>query len=207
MLTGEPFCDPNIMQRIEYARKRLKPETKIRIFSNGSLLNKHFIDDLAKIGAELSISINGENAERREELMGLFDFEFVERMIDYADEVGILFQTSSVWHPTMEVQHINELKRFPKASAFSMHNFGGLLYPFTRRRKTNCVRVRELLTIRANGDAVLCCFDPTGRVVFGNVANRTLYDLWTSPKHQIYFNRHSVGEGQTLPVCEECTQG
>ena len=39
MLTGEPFCDSQIVPRLKLAREVLKPTTTIRLFTNGSLMS------------------------------------------------------------------------------------------------------------------------------------------------------------------------
>ena len=40
MLNGEPFTDPKIIERIIYAREKLRYTTEIRLFTNASLISK-----------------------------------------------------------------------------------------------------------------------------------------------------------------------
>jgi hypothetical protein len=208
MLTGEPFCDPGIMGRVNYARWKLRPETVIRIFTNGSLLTEGIIDELAGLGGiEISISVNGPTREIRRELMELDDFDEVVEMAEYADRRGILANTTTVWAPTMNIDDLNKLVRLPKPSALMMHNWTGRLYPYRRTKPTNCGRIPQVLSIRVDGSVNLCCFDAFGDVNFGNMKEMTLREAWESPGHLKYLEMHGQSRGQELPLCEHCTQG
>lgn len=207
MLTGEPFCDPNIMARLHYARGKLDRITEIRVYCNGSLLNKNLIDELATIpNFSLSISLNGSNREMRRRLMGLDDFDHVVEMARYADEKKILCYTSTVWFPTLNLDDINALGKYPKPSVLTMQNWCGVIYRYNRTQPTNCTRATELLTILADGAVVLCCFDPFGKVKFGNMKDQTIDMAWNNQAHKHYTNMHQINEGQTLPLCSNCTQ-
>jgi radical SAM protein with 4Fe4S-binding SPASM domain len=63
------------------------------------------------------------------------------------------------------------------------------------------------MTIRYNGDVVLCCFDPFGEVTFGNLNNETIEEIWKGDKHQEYALTHKQGRGNELLRCESCTEG
>ncbi len=208
MLTGEPFCDPAIMERISYARWKLQPETVIRIFTNGSLLSESIMEELARLGRiELSISVNGPTREIRYELMDLDDFYEVVEMAISADRLGILLNTTAVWIPTMTIDEVNAMASLPRPSALTMHNWGGRIYPFRKRRPTNCSRVAEIISIQVDGSVNLCCFDAFGDVNFGNMNDITLREAWENPKHLKYLEMHEQNRGQEMPLCEHCTQG
>jgi radical SAM protein with 4Fe4S-binding SPASM domain len=63
------------------------------------------------------------------------------------------------------------------------------------------------MTVRYNGDANLCCFDPFSKVSFGNVNTQTLEEIWLSPARQDYVKKHQIGQGNKLALCEACTEG
>ena len=53
----------------------------------------------------------------------------------------------------------------------------------------------------------VCCFDPFGKVSFGNVKTQTLKEIWNSALHQSYLRAHVIGQGQTCALCNLCTEG
>lgn len=57
-LQGDPFSDPQILDRLEYIRGHL-PDTRLRLYTNAYGLNERKADRLASIGLDdLTISIN-----------------------------------------------------------------------------------------------------------------------------------------------------
>lgn len=208
MLTGEPFMDPDIIKRIKYARTLLNPETEIRIYSNGSLVTKEQIDELAEVpNFQMSISLNGSNAAIRKEMMGLDDFEDVVWKARYIYSKGILAYTSTVWFPTMSMEDINALSRYPRPTVLTMQNWANEIYNYRRQHPTCCNRVTDTMTILVSGDMNLCCFDPFGKTNFGNMEDCTLKESWENSRRQKYIDYHIRNEGQKLPMCRNCTQG
>ncbi len=206
MLTGEPFCDPDIIERIKLIRS-LMPNVVIKIFTNASLLTGAQIDELAGIGGvAVSVSLNGARAKTREILSWLEDFDPVVEKIGYLSRKGLLEATSTVWHPTVTVKEINEMVKFPKPDVFQFHNFAGEIYPYRNVGPTNCSRL-NVLTVKWNGDTALCCFDYRGQVAFGNLREKTIMDIWDNPLYQLYRSTHERGEGHHMTLCKSCTQG
>ncbi len=206
MLTGEPFCDKQIIDRIRYARERM-PQVGIQLYTNGSFLTFDIMKELAAIpDIALSISLNGLNPEIREKLMGLKDWAHVVRMCKYAEQIKLPYRVTLVACPDVPE---SEVKEFIHAGgmAIQYQSWAGQQYPYKRNRWTSCMRALNHMTIRYTGDANLCCFDPFGKVSFGNLNNQTIEEVWDSPKRQEYLARHKEGKGNTLPLCESCTEG
>ncbi len=206
MLTGEPFCDWQIIKRIKYIRERL-PWVHILMFTNGSLLTLEIIDQLKTItDFNLSVSLNGYNPETRKQLMGLDDWAHVVKVCHYMEEIKLPYRVTMVGYPEIKPEEIDD---FTKAGgmAIQYQSWAGQQYPFSRKKWTQCVRALSHMTIRYNGDANLCCFDPFGKVSFGNVNNQTIEEIWDSPKRQEYVNKHKAGVGNKLTLCDSCTEG
>jgi len=206
MLTGEPFCDKQIMDRIKYIREHL-PRVSIQLFTNGSLLTFDIIKELKGIqGFSLSISLNGLNPETREKVMGLKDWNHVVRMARYAESIGLSYRVTLVADPEISP---DEIKDFIKVggTAVQYQSWAGQQYPYTRNRWTSCIRALSHMTIRYNGDANLCCFDPFGKVSFGNLNDRSIEEIWNSPRRTEWRLRHKEGNGSKLELCGECTEG
>ena len=208
MLNGEPFCDPKVIERIAFARKHLKPSVEIRLFTNGSLITREQVDMLATMrNVRLSISMNGHNTQTRQDLMGISDFDQVSAKLKYIRDKGLLYQTTAVWFPSLSPMDINLINKLPLNGVFSVHNFAGELYAYNRTTPTNCERVRDNITAMVDGKVCLCCFDSFGKVIFGNLCSQTLEEVWKGPEHQRYLDSHLKKQGQSLPLCKNCTQG
>ncbi len=206
MLTGEPFCDKQIIDRIKYARERM-PLISIQLYTNGSLLTFEIMQQLKSIpNFSLSISLNGLNPETREKVMGLKDWTHVVRMAKYAEQIKLSYRVTMVAYPEISQE---EIKGFIQAggTAIQYQSWAGQQYPYKRNRWTSCLRALSHMTIRYNGDANLCCFDPFGKVSFGNVNKETIEGIWQSPRRQEYIALHKQGKGNTLELCQSCTEG
>ncbi len=206
MLTGEPFCDKQIIERIKYASKKM-PWVTILLFTNGSLLTLDIIQQLKEIkNFQLSISLNGLNPDTRTKLMGLDDWGYVTQMAHYAEQIKLPYRVTMVCCPEVPP---DEVDKFIKAGGMALQyqSWAGQQYPYRRNRWTSCIRALSHMTIRWNGDANLCCFDPFGKVSFGNLNEKTIEEIWHSPERQEYILRHKTGEGHKLELCNSCTEG
>lgn len=61
------------------------------------------------------------------------------------------------------------------------HNYGGKLssgVPSTESRRYPCYHLFLAPGVRANGDIVICCADPAGESVIGNIASMTIAEAW-----------------------------
>jgi len=200
MLTGEPFCDPKFIDRLRYAREKL--DCTLDVYTNGSLLTKDVIDELKEIdNLNISVSLNGMCADTRLHMMGLNDFNEVVESIKYMNEVGISHRATMVTYPDI-----------PNDELAAFHQTGNKLVPYqswcgeqykhNRMLFSYCTRADTYMTIKYNGDVCLCCFDPFGKVVFGNLNTETIEEIWDSDKHRYYQDI----ESRKLDLCRHCTE-
>ena len=205
MLTGEPFLDKKFIPRLRKLRDVL-PNVSIEVYTNGSLLTDEIINQLKEIpNIRYSISLNGLNPGTREAIMGLTDYWEVIRAFKTMERLGIKYRATMVAYPTITQE---EMSGFVKSggTVIQYQSWAGSQYPYERRRWTCCARVVNGMTIRYNGDVVLCCFDPFGEVTFGNLNTETIEEVWQSEKHQEYQMMHKQGKGNDLLKCEHCTE-
>ena len=206
MLTGEPFCDKKIIDRIRFAREKL-PTVSIELYTNGSLLTFEILQQLQTIpGFALSISLNGLNPETRDRVMKLKDWQHVVRMAKYTEQIKLASRVTMVAYPEI---HPEEIQGFVKAGGMVIQyqSWAGQQYPHKRTRWTSCVRALSYMTIRYDGSVCLCCFDPFAKVNFGDLNKQTIEEIWNSDRHQEYIARHKEGKGNVLTLCEACTEG
>lgn len=207
ILTGEPFCDPGIMSKIKLARE-LMPKTMIKLFTNGSLMTFEQIDELASLGdVEINISLNGQDKWRRQEMMGLDDFDEVLGKINYISNLGIGYGVSAVWHPVYSIEQINKFLKITGSYFIRFQSFCGDIYPYRRVFSTRCLRVTEYLTVMWTGQVNLCCFDPFGKVFFGDLNRQTLREIWDGDAHRKYLEAHDNWHGEKMELCNRCTEG
>ena len=207
MLTGEPFCDRKIIERIRLARE-LMPQTQIMLYSNGSLITDDDIANLVHLGnVKFNISLNGASPQTRQKLMGLDDWESVKKKIDCMSQLGLIDNISMVWHPTLTIEELTTFSVLSKSIGIRFQSFAGENYRYKRIVPTSCRRVTESLTVMWHGQVSLCCFDPFGRVNFGNLRYQTIDEVWSSPLHLDYLAAHRENKGQEMRLCESCTEG
>ena len=207
MLTGEPFCDKNFMKRVIYAREML-PKTVIRIFTNGSLMTEWDIRMLAQLGGiDIDVSLNGASIRARKSLMDLTDYAEVKRKLDLMWEVALRPVVCMLWFPTLTTLDLTTFGTIKNSLGIRFQSFGGEMYPYKRKVATCCNRVTDYLTVLYNGKVNLCCFDPFGKVEFGDLNTQTLEEVWNSKLHKKYLNKHKANRGQELLVCQSCTEG
>jgi hypothetical protein len=214
MLTGEPFLDPQIVERIEEARAAL-PTTEIHLYTNGSRLTEDKINQLARIpDFHLNISANGASVETRKRLTGLDDYEYVARMIDYVDANHIHHTVSLVQHPSIpgdEEEAFN--RRWGQVTSssscrtpyvFQHLNFAGLTGPADSTNFTRCIHATSHMTVLWDGRVNLCCMDPLGKKIFGDLNYQTVSEVWFSEARQHYVVRHEEGMGAECELCRDC---
>jgi radical SAM protein with 4Fe4S-binding SPASM domain len=65
-----------------------------------------------------------------------------------------------------------------------------------------CENPIELITIRANGDVVACCYDITSCYVLGNIKETPLEKIWNNERYRTL--RRSIKDKKYLPLCQNC---
>ena len=214
MLTGEPFLDPNIVNRIKEARAAL-PTTEIHLYTNGSKLTKKLIEQLCEIpNFQLNISANGASVKTRQRLTGLKDYERVAEIINYVDKCRIQHTVSLVQHPSITREEENAFNRtWGQATSpsscrtpyvFQHLNFAGLTSPLDRNNFNRCIHATSHMTVLWDGRVNLCCMDPLGRKIFGDLNEQTVSEVWFSEERQRYVKLHEAGRGTECEVCQDC---
>lgn len=214
MLTGEPFLDPRLVDRIGEARAAL-PNTDIHLYTNGSRLTEEFVGKLAQIPRfRINISANGASMETRKRLTGLEDYEYVARMIDCVDAHSIPHTVSLVQHPSITQDEERAFNRkwgtvtstssCREPYVFQHLNFAGLTSPLDANNFTRCIHATSHMTVLWNGKVNLCCMDPLGRKIFGDLNNQSVAEVWFSEGRQHYVQMHEAGQGTRCEVCGDC---
>ncbi len=175
---NEPLLDDRIADFVADLRGAC-PRAFLSLDTNGDLLDGTMLDRLSYAGADAVIA----NA---------YDRTALRRLAALADERSLI------------------LKDFRDAAARVENRGGNVRLPRTildsaKWIDRSCLRPSTTLQIRANGDAVLCCGDMYGDVVFGNVAEQSLVNIWNSPDMRLTRRRLRRGERRDLLLCASCS--
>jgi len=175
-LMAEPLFDTKLAEHIQAIRE-IFPLNTILINTNGDLINSyHDIEPLFEAGLSY-LTVNVYDANRK------FLFNELEGM------------------PRVTINWIASLRKM-------FFNRGGLLSErnkLTVRGRT-CSYVFKKMCINYLGDVILCCADYFYQVVFGNVIEMDLWDIWTSERYVYYRIMHRQGRGYLRPLCSECNR-
>jgi MoaA/NifB/PqqE/SkfB family radical SAM enzyme len=60
--------------------------------------------------------------------------------------------------------------------------------------------------ITRKGELIVCCSDYDYEVIYGNLMDQSLMDIWLSPKYKLYRIAHFFKHGQVLPLCDRCNR-
>ena len=208
MGTGEPFCDPKIMKRVEQACGLL-PKVKIVIYTNGGLLTEDILNELNSMNGHihLMVSVNALTADTRYKIMGLNDFDHVMAMVRYLDAKTLLpYCLSMVDHPLVPDR---EKSAFCDAKGWLIRywSFGSKIYPYIRPEGLVCARPQRYMFVRYTGQVSLCCCDVFGEIELGHLGIQSLKEVWSSAVRQEYARAHTENRAHTMKMCKNCGGG
>lgn len=208
---NEPFLDKRLLYICD-SFERMCPQGKLRLFTNGSMLNVlniSLIKALTRV-EHLWISLNSHDPVSYERIMGL-NFYRVTAKLD------VLHETDKFPHP-MIISKVSDDdyrknddfviyvgQRWPKFIPVVIKRDGWLGYvepSDPRVPHRNCSRWFEL-SVMATGKVALCCMDGTGEHAIGNVNSQTLLDVYNSPGWLSHRSKFAVR--QHYSPCNRCT--
>ncbi len=218
-LMNEPLLD----RRLERLTARLKqrvPETTALIFTNGSGLSAARALALADAGMdEINVSVVGFDRESYAQIMRDIDYDVV---LSHLEAVGSLATAGRLGRMAVRVVGLQFERALEGLEAFRervglpvflkpVSNRAGLvdldeLHPTTARaaRFSACQRPFVKAYVLYNGDLVLCNCDWERTTVIGNLAERSLEDLWTDRRLMAIREQHCSGELERHSLCARC---
>lgn len=203
---GEPLMDKDIVFRVYMARQAL-PQVRITLYTNGALLTVDLAARLRGAGlSDLVVSLTGTSREERRGAMGLDDWDSV---IEQVEMVRKILPTKVKLVASSDLVQ-NPLKFTEKWGSDTMvtweGNWAGQLTKFRGSpHKQPCHRAMDQLMVLHNGDVSLCCFDGEGEMLFGNVMEKSLSDIWGGPERSLVRQQHKEGRRGEIDLCRNCT--
>lgn len=212
-LQGEPFSDPHILERLEYARDRL-PRTHLRIYTNGYALTQRTAYALIQIGIdELVVSVNSLDPTRYQETMGLKlsrtlkNIEYILaplRRKDFA--AAVTLRMTILADTSLEEQDafLEYCKKWRVKGLISgVYNYKGDIRSGRPVPRYGCEHVTRL-DILASGAVALCCMDHNGQYGWGTAREMSVLELYNHPVAKRYRKLHSTGRRRQVDPCAEC---
>lgn len=216
---NEPLTDKRMPSLIRYIREKL-PHVNIRLFSNGSLLTEELSHELIEAGLNaITFSLHASNEETYERIMKLSNLRRTCERIEYfhaaaKDRVKVkvtmvdltmnqeeLESTAERWASlgidAYVARAVNWAGNLSDSSALPSYQFEELPSP--------CHRVMSEMYVSASGKVILCCADWRQEVVFGDVAEQGLMEIWKSPEFRRYRELQARRTIDDLRLCNTCT--
>lgn len=215
---GEPTLDKDLVERVRYARSR-KPKAFIDIFTNGVFLTPEKFAELQAAGlSSIQVSLNAVRPEQHDQIMGLKGkFEKVCANLDSAwkNQTTCRVQARAVINGdsfTNEDGHAFY-------GRWGMHENGGIgsliregnwagAGRTIRKFKPNeaCHRALSQIYVMFDGRVTTCCFDPSGKQIFGDLNHQTLREVYADTGYLAFREAHSKDEADKYPICAGCTR-
>ncbi len=214
---GEPTLDARLPDLVRYARMRM-PSIPIQIYSNGVHLRPKLFDALADAGISLIVfSLNAANAEQHESVMKLVGkYDRVCQNIDYAiaNNRGIKIEVRAVMLGEWDSSHELAFKRRWGSLQDGGHGILVLEGNWAGENRTVrafkpnewCRRSTMAIYILYDGRVTPCCFDPTGKVTFGDLNTQTLRDVYASDRYVQFRQDHVNDQADKWDICKVCSR-
>lgn len=219
-LVGEPLLNKRLPEMIAYAKKSNAAD-RIFLTTNGSLLSKKTTKDLIDAGLdEILISVEALNAEQYLKMTSYnIDYD------SFMDNICYLNQNKkncSVFIKIIDTglnkENINEFHyMYDDICDFAyiepvLPVFEGIDYSNHKVPESNemgrpiriCARPFFSMTIHPTGNVGCCIVDYSEQIVFGNIKERSLTDIWNNKLFNYFRCMHLETKKNTLAICHNC---
>lgn len=208
-LHGEPFLRKDYISKLKLINE-FAPNSKITIFTNGSLITKDILKDLSHIKniEQIVFSFPGGDKESYEQVTGL-NFEHTVQNVKDAFEI-LDGQNLRISMPVCEENAESESdfyslwKGYPCSSYKTYNYLGDKNNTLSQKCYEQCDRAFRTMTIMWDGRICLCCMDSEGRYVMGNLSQDSLLSIWNNEKYSKLRLEHGICRN-AYEACKCCT--
>lgn len=200
---GEPLLSPVLLPAIEYAHTK---GVRVMLTTNGTLLDKEMSRDLLRSGLErLTVSFDGDfrshSAIRGVDSGTVFDNIRLFRELRDSLSSRCALDVSMVVDEKTE-PYMREFEQLFSGTADRLQ----FVPRFIEAPRSNACRElwRGVLVVLSNGDVTVCCADPLGRGILGNIAEAMPREWFNSRQMRLFRKRHV--SGNLPPLCAGCSE-
>jgi len=210
---GEPLMDPQLEQRVRYAKQQ--GIGKVKIFSNGSLIDGRRARGLIEAGLdEIKISFDGATREEFECIRTPLKFdrvvENVKELVSLRNHLGSPLRIRVACCSTTDKQGtMRSLEEIVDGFSFGrIHNWAGQdCRDGHRGVRKPCSRLWRTFTVLAGGEVALCCLDYDGQFLLGRIdADTSIRRVWNGPAYREVRRRHREARQSEISLCRGCTK-
>lgn len=217
---GEPLLDKNIEKYIEYAKKNLYDY--VYITTNGILANKNRVKALFDSGLDsIKFSINSIEKENYKNMQGVNCFEkVVENLRNTYYIKKSQYPNKKVYVSYVKTKINNykddEIKHFFEEYCDGVliqevRNQGGLISNIEKLKINNHENIYNLpcfypfntVIVTCEGYITACCMDFQNYLVYGNLNEKKLQDIWNNDVIQELRRKHLNGKIEDT-ICKNC---
>ena len=212
---GEPLLDRRIYDFIAYVHDKC-PDMRTLLHTNGvGLTEPQRLKDAGL--TNLVISLNAIDAKQHEWIMGLKG-----KFLDICDNIKRA-RTIPGW--TVAVRAVYSQDRFTEQDVLDFKKRWGFEFGsetittyetnwngynrtmrYTFEPNDGCNRALSQIYIAYDGSMHMCCMDPFGKIVFGNVNTQTIREIYNSEKYVAFRTAHAENRALDVPECIGCTR-
>ena len=225
---GEPLLNQNLEFMIRAVKET--QVKKVKLVSNGKLLTEEISIMLTESGLdEIEISLDSVGAAESDSIRRRSDaIETIKNTkllvhtinkkqgnlkvaistTQFVDDYDIT-QLQDLIAPVEPQWLRDEFKNLPIKVAWAIQWPGGLprekdivFRSLISESPTSCSLLEETITVRSNGDVVVCCYDLIGLSDMGNVAKSSLSEIWKSQAYSEF--RESFKAKHYPEPCKSC---
>lgn len=223
---GEPMVNPNFAEMVAYA-KQSGHFIGIDTTTNGTLLNTKMNREIVKAGlTRIHISVEGLSAKEYKDICGK-DIDFdqfranIQDLYDHKGDCHIFIKT--IVENCGEEDEAKKKKRFYElfgdmCDEISFEHIAPCWPGFDKELYSEevgvygnkiqecivCPRLFYILTINSDGAATRCIVDWNRKMVFGNVKEQTVPELWKAMDE--FRIGHLKGNRRKMIGCDECLE-
>lgn len=176
---NEPFTDPQIVSRIEYAVESL-PNAWHHLVTNGDLATFEQLVRVASLLNQLSICS--------------YDKSSSERNSNYVAQLQKMNLKARINHGDSTTTAINFVSRGGHIKKYYTGNING---PF-------CEYVYQVMMITPKGEVISCWNDFYHRNIMGDINKSNLFEIWYGKEFAEYRARLSAGDRKVSLLCAQC---
>jgi len=227
---GEPFVNKNIINMIDYAKKKNIAD-EIYIISNGSLIDKKYADGLLDSGLDrLRISIEHVNAGKYKEITRTYsDYERIIENVRYIYEEKRRRGHHLYLNPKIVDTGLSEeeLKKFKSdfgsiSDELTIETLMGWSNPLDRDFTLGSspqtgidgtAKITEInvcpepfkgVAVNFDGTVSVCCVDWSHGTLVGDTKVEKLIDIWNGSKLYSFRMSHLRGNKGSIAACANC---
>ncbi len=216
-LMNEPLADPKLIERIRYIKGK-NPEAHVSISTNGSFLTKKKAEELVNSGVDsVGFSFQGITKGEYEGIMKGLNYDETLAKIEYFLSLPRPKGMEVIINQVVKNSSLEDINNFWRGKNVDTVYVGTYISRagFLGAKKDRVSKLRgcfdddrpmKQISFLYNGDAILCCMDWRREVFLGNVKERSIEEIWNSPKYEkirnVIYNNDAIGENFICKRCE-----